>query len=312
MNKSDGRCAAIMGTQRGLIARPQAMDAGMTPKMIRHRVDSGTWIAIFSGVYALAGIELSQDVLMLACQLAEPRAVASHRSAAAKWGFAGFEDDIIEITITSGSHRRLPGVVTHYRESLDTQDIRTRGGIRVTSVERTLIDLGAVVSPKRVEEALESALFKRVTTQQRLADRLSVLRGPGRRGCAALGRLLAERDPEQAAAESIFDTRFYRLLKNSRWINGADFQHQVYDSRGHVGRLDVAYQAALVGVEPRGLAHHSGRDRVRLDTIRHNRLTALGWRMLYPLWEDLDRKPRVILGALADMLDERLFHRDAL
>jgi hypothetical protein len=51
---ADLRCAAIAGSQFGVISRAQAMEAGTTARMIRYRLKSG-WTVAMPNVYALPG-----------------------------------------------------------------------------------------------------------------------------------------------------------------------------------------------------------------------------------------------------------------
>jgi hypothetical protein len=307
----DALCLALAATQFGVIARAQALERGMSPKMMKTRVACGRWIRLFPGVYAIAGVPPTFRGWLLAAQLwLGERAVVSHRAAAVVWGLDGIDGELVELTVVGSRPQSPQGVILHYARELPRSDIRRRGPFRLTSIERTLVDIGAVATRAHVEPALESALFRRLSTFERLRSRCEDLRGPGRRGPSVLAKLLDERDPDQAAAESFFETRFYRLLKDSPLSMGADYQHRVTDDAGFVARLDVAYPVRLAGMEAYSLRWHSGRARVKRDIPRHNRLTELGWRILYVLYEDLDRRPRQTLDRLDRFLsncDDHLF-----
>lgn len=277
----------------------------MSQKMIKTRVACGRWIRLFPGVYANAGVPPTHRGWFLAAQLwLGERGVLSHRAAAAIWGLDGFHEETVELTVVGSRPKPPQRVVLHYTPELPRSDIRRRGPFRLTSVERTLVDIGMVATRTQVEPAFESALFQRLSTFERIRSRCEELRGPGRRGTSVLGSLLDERDPDQAAAESFFETRFYRLLKDSPLSAGADYQHRVTDDAGFVARLDVAYPARMAGMEAYSLRWHSGRVRVKRDIPRHNRLTELGWRILYVLYEDLDRRPRHTLDRLDRFLSK--------
>ena len=172
---------------------------------------------------------------------------------------------------------------------------------RVTTVERTLADLPAVVSPRRLEAALDNALFKGLTTLPRLARFVDSVRRPGMRRISVLATMITERDPAQAPAESFFETDFYRFLRRSP-LGGEEFQYSVFDHKGFIGRLDVAYPAHKVGLECHSLRWHSARERVKRDAERHNRLTAAGWRVLYETYETLRERPGEIHDRLSALL----------
>ena len=75
----------------------------------------------------------------------------------------------------------LPGIIAH-GSRLSGRHVTSIGSIRVTDPTRTLLDLGAVVPPWRVERALDDALRRGLTTLRRLRRRLRADGGPrGRR-----------------------------------------------------------------------------------------------------------------------------------
>lgn len=303
MDNLDARIAAA--AEFGIISRNQILALGGTPKEIWGRLRRGSLVSIYRGVYAIAGVPLSWPSRLVAARafLGE-RAVVSHRSAGAWLNLAGFEQGVLEFTLTSGSTRQVAGLHLHF-SPLPRCDFRLRGPIAVTSVERTLIDLGSVVPAARVEEALESALFRGLTSFERVVRRLEEVRGPGRRGSRVLGRILDIRDPAKAPDQSIFETRFYVLLRQSLVARGAVNQLPVHDEMGFVARPDLVYPDIKVAVQPIGLRWHSGRERVKKDVAQHNRLVALGWVVFYVTWEDCTRRPRQTLKQLEELIKRR-------
>lgn len=309
MLTADARIAAIAANQFGIVSRRQLLAAGMTARMIDGRVSKGLLDPVHSGVYAFSSVPLSWRSWLLAAQFClGDHAFMSHRAAALYWGLDGIEREFVEFTL-NGSQRSTPaGVVLHCSQSLMRCDVRFLTPFRLTKVERTLVDLGSVLRPERVEEALESALHHRLTTFGRVKERLEDLRRPGLRGAAALGQIIASRDPALLPTESIFETRFYRMLKKSRRIPPPARQHRIFDQFGFVARLDLAWPPARVGVECHSLKWH-GPSRTKHDARRHNRLTRLGWQVLYELYEDMNERPEDVLARLEDLLLPRLFGR---
>ncbi len=164
-----------------------------------------------------------------------------------------------------------------------------------------MIELGAVSPPPILEAALDSVLFKRLTTHERLVSYLNAVRKPGLTGVAPVAALLSERDPAQAPAESFFETKFYRFLRR-KYGKLVKYQHEVYDGHGLIGRIDAAFPEKNIGVEAHSLRWHSPRDRVRRDAERHNRLAAAGWRMLYETFDTLNKRPGEVLERLDRLL----------
>jgi hypothetical protein len=300
----DARLTQLAETRFGVVSRARLRALGFTDRMIDGRIKRGLLLPLHPGVFLLAGVPLSWEGRLVAAQtwLGE-HAVVSHRSAARVWALEGFDDHLIELTLTSGTRPSGRGVIIHRSTQLPKSDIRTRSSLPVTTPERTLVDLSGVLSERRVDEALDSALHKGLTTFERVIRRAEQL-PQGTRGLATMKRLLADRDPDHAPRESIFETRFYRMLCRSHLPRPVP-QYRVYDDAGLIGRIDLAYPQQLVGVEAYSLRWHSARLRVKRDAARHNRLSVLGWRMLYETYEDLDRSPEEILTCLEARLCSR-------
>src|ERR671919_3195879 len=79
---ADLRCAAIAESQFGVISRAQALDAGMTGRMIQYRLTSG-WTRAMPNVYALPGSMNDWAQKLKAAQLWAGDGCAVHRRSAA-------------------------------------------------------------------------------------------------------------------------------------------------------------------------------------------------------------------------------------
>src|SRR2546421_7699491 len=151
-----GRVAA---RQYGLIGRAQALEAGLSVAAIDWHVRSGEWERLHPSVYRLRGAPARwPQPLMAAILWGGPRAVVSHRSAAALWELDGIEPGVVELTTTGSRSDTPPGVILHRTRTLPRSSFGYLGAFRVTGVVRTLIDLGAVVDATAVEAAMESAI----------------------------------------------------------------------------------------------------------------------------------------------------------
>lgn len=293
--------------QHGILTKADLLRCGATPKAIRTRLAAGELVPVHKGVYRLSAIPFGFEGRVLAAQrLLEPHGVVSHRAAARLHDLGRFnEAGIVELTVPRP--RPAPrGTLLHRSSSLDVSDTRNMRGFVVTRIERTLMDLGSVVSADEVEIALESALFQGQTTLARLDDYLRLRGGRGRRGSRILRQLVHSRDPGTSPTESVLETRFFRLLMDSPLPKPVP-QFVVEDAAGFVARIDLAYPADLVGLEAHSLRWHSARLKVAQDAARHNRLTGLGWRMLYVTYEELNERPEQVLDQLAALLGARLF-----
>jgi very-short-patch-repair endonuclease len=91
--------------------------------------------------------------------------------------------------------------------------------------------------------------------------------------------------------------KFIRLARRGR-LPPFERQLRVLDRNGVAGRIDFAYPDLLLGVEVGGKGSHTGPAAEERDSRRHNRLTALGWEMLYFAWNDVVKRPDYVLQAV--------------
>src|SRR5436305_4667285 len=87
----DSAIVTLAERQHGIVTLNQARDAGLTRSAVLHRVATGAWERVGTGVYRLAGSRRTWEQRLNALVLASgPVAAASHRSAAALLEIPGF------------------------------------------------------------------------------------------------------------------------------------------------------------------------------------------------------------------------------
>ena len=185
-------------------------------------------------------------------------------------------------------------MVVHRTTALDPVDVTVVDAIPVTTVTRTLIDLAAVITPDVLEEALDDALRRGLTSIPRLQWRLAELGGRGRAGARAIRAAIAARAGGDAIPASVFETRLFRVLSRSR-LPLPVRQHRIRVRGRVIAVPDFAYPDIRVAIEADGYGSHGGRARWAHDLARRNRVTAVGWRVIHVTWSDLrDRPDRVV------------------
>jgi hypothetical protein len=88
----------------------------------------------------------------------------SNFAAAAFWTFIPWRERRVEVTIPGSGTRRIAGVRVHRSRSLEPRDVLTRGGIRVTSPARTLLDLAAALPERALRRAARQAQALRLVS----------------------------------------------------------------------------------------------------------------------------------------------------
>jgi len=293
--------ADLMGRQHGVVSRTQLLDLGVSSRSIERRKASGALLGVHPGVYRSPVAPVSEDQKLWSAVLAAgPEAAVSHRSAAAISQLRGIRVDQPEISVIH-ERPRLEGCHLHRMQSLSPPDIYRRSdGLPVTTVARTILDLGAVVHPDLVARAAIDGLHRRLTRWDQLAEVLAREGRRGRAGSAALRRFLAREEPGVAALESELEVRFWELIKSSG-LPLPERQFIVRDG-GRVLRLDFAYPDIWLDIELDGMAWHGTAADRRRDRERDRLLRSLGWRVLRFGWEDVVRNPLRVLDGISGAL----------
>ena len=273
------RLNTIAVAQHSLITLDQALGVGLSVGQIRHKVRSGEWNVVRPRVYGVAGARPTRLQLVAATALSlQPRAWASHRTAAELWGFPGVEPDAIDVLVELERRVKLTGVRSHRSHALFSADLTRQLGVLVTSPERTLVDLSAVVPDASLGRILDDGLRRRLIRLERLGSCVGRLsKSPGRRP-AVVHRLLGERLPGYDPGDSDLETRVLRLLLAAGLPVPAQ-QHRVRLA-GRSIRLDLAYPDRKLAIELHGWEFHSSRTSFDADRARANALVLAGWTLL--------------------------------
>ena len=297
-----GAVFELAASQHGVFSRAQAAACGITTSQLRTNLRTGRWEACGPGVLRVAGTPRSWQMRAMAATLSlSGRVVVSHRCAAALHGLDGVAPGHVEVSVSGRSKVRVDAIV-HRAIELVEADITSVDQIRVTTIARTLCDLGAVVPPERVEQALDDAMRRRVDLRV-VASAVDRLWRPGPSGAPVLARILGEREPGRVP-DSWFERLVLKMLKDAG-LPRPVVQHEVRDDFGRlIARVDAAYPRLKIAIEADSERFHgtnSGRER---DLARTRRLRAAGWEVVPVTWKDL-RAPDAVIADLRFAIDRR-------
>jgi len=287
-----------------MIGRAEALAFGMTKRSIDARLSNGSWLRSLPGVYRVASFpETWRGRLFAALLWAGPEAFVSHRSAAALYRLDGFREGPIEITAPRAGS--APGVKV-YRSARPTRT-RIIDGIRISWVDRTLLDLCAVASPTTCGLAMDDALRKKLVTLERLWTELrSCERGV--RGAKVFRVLLAGRDDRDGKLESRLEAKLLTILRR---IKGEVFEAQFpVDAGARRYRLDFFHHRTTLGIEGHSFTWHFGARPHGSNAKRHNDLTLAGIRMPYFTWDEVSFRPDEVEAKVRRAIDQRSLFRD--
>jgi hypothetical protein len=273
---ADARLSIVMARQHSLATRPQALESGLTRRQIGLRLQSGLWVAPQRGVYRPSSVRpYFHQHVMAACLAVD--AHASTACAAAIYGLRGFEQEIVEITVTEHRRQQLEGVIVHREDRLDARDLTVRWHLPITTPAKTLLDI-ARRHPELAERALNDALYRRLTRPE--AIRSAITRACSQKAARLLGEIL---DHLAAPTESVLEDDFLALIRR----HGLPEPVRQWPIAGGEFRLDFAWPEAMVTYETHGWRHHSAPGDRRRDRAKRKAAEAEGWNWNDAYWEDV-------------------------
>lgn len=150
---------SIAERQGGYFTARQAQDSGITRPLLSHHANSRRFIRVKHGIYRLAQFpETPYADLHVAILETGPRGVLSHETALALHELSDNIPSQVHVTIPSSASRRHPGLKLHTNR-LEPQEITSRYGLAMTTVERTLADvIRSGMAEEQVELAVQQAL----------------------------------------------------------------------------------------------------------------------------------------------------------
>lgn len=299
---ADRRVAELAAQQHAVVGRQQVLDAGMSEATLKRRVAQRRLQPFVPGVYAIPGAPPSwRQELMAACIAAGPLAAASHRAAGRLWGLLEGSQPL-EVTVPLRKAPRLRHVAVHRSTDLLPEHITRRRDIPVTNPLRTVVDLGAVLSPDEVESALDRGLVMKLVSVVAVEHVLDQLARSGRSGCGVLRRVLDDRALGDQRPDGLLEPRMARLLQDAG-LPAPRFQYVVRAPDGtFVARADFAYSEHRLAIEVDGFATHASPRALQADLDRQNRLVQAGWTPLRFTWHDVVRRPDAVAKAVGEFL----------
>lgn len=167
---------------------------------------------------------------------------------------------------------------------LDSENVTHLQGLPVISLASAAVTSAAAYSPEYAVAVLDAALRSGLSSSDLHAV---VDRWAAGRGVIAIGRLI---DVARVGAESPLESiSRYRLM--SRGIPEPELQHEFFDNRGFVARVDFWWPAFKVVGEADGMGKYSVIADLQAEKLRQDRLTALGVSVVRWTWQEIWDRP---------------------
>lgn len=302
--------ATASAAAHGLTSRQQLQRLGLSDEQVDWRLDQGVLIPVHRGVYRHAAAPWTPSGRLLAAVLASgDGAVASHRSAAQLHLLRDVPRWRPEVTVPGPRLPRCHGVTRHRTDLLEPADVTWVNSIPVTTLGRTLLDLGAVVPYHVVELAAQDAMIRKLVLTVDLICVLERVGGRGRRGTAAL-RAIVEGSLPAKGIESHLELALVRLIETCP-VPRPVLQHEIMVAGGRRIRLDAAWLDPRIVVEADGRRWHSTSREFEADLVRSRAIVAAGWRHYRYGWADIHQRAAAVRAEITAVVGAAVAGRAA-
>jgi hypothetical protein len=286
MRWADVKVAEVARGQHGLVRRSDAARVGVSSRELDGLLAAGVLVPVHPGVHRHAAAPYDRTARLLAAVWAAGRlTVASHRSAAWLWELRDVPRWRPEVTVAGRTRRTVTRVTVHRTDRLEPQDLTVVNGIPVTTVPRTLLDLGGVTEHPVVRQATQDAVIRGLVAPEDLLCVLERVGRRGRRGTAAL-REAVETSFLDKRLESRLEQELFELILRCE-VPAPMPQFELRCVDGRQVRLDFAWPAQQVAVEADGRRWHATTTDFERDRARANSITASGWALYRFGWADV-------------------------
>lgn len=263
--------------------RTEALEAGLSGGQVRRLCRAGAVRHLAHGLWCDALRPADERLHLDAISRLEPRAVASHATAARLWG-ASPSDQRVHVTIPAAAALRSapaatalrsgPGLVVH-RDVLTLSETRVRHGVAVTDPYRTAIDVARRTRRAALTDAVivtDALLMAEHIEREHLVARLARL--PSGRGIAIARDVVRL---SRYGAQSPGETRL-RLILTAHGVPEPQLQYRIACRRGVVV-ADLCWPAVRLVVEYDGFGPHTERHTFERDRRRWSWLREDGWEL---------------------------------
>jgi predicted transcriptional regulator of viral defense system len=285
----------VAARQHRMVSLPQLKALGLTASAVRNWVTGGKLRRVHQGVYAVGLAPISIEGIYMAAVLAcGPKAVLSHRSAAAHLGLRPCNRPKVDVTAPGRTGKGRKRIDVHRAAGLEERDVTKIRGIPCTTVARTLLDLAETIDRTALDQAIEQAEKLGLFDLTAVEDVLS--RAGNRRGAGALRSALNAYTPEPAFTRSRLEKRFLALCRaagvptpRTNNVTGAD-------------EVDFTWPDRRLIVEADSFRDHGTRAAFERDRRRDQRLAAAGWRVVRVTWRQVEEEPAEVAATLRTLL----------
>jgi very-short-patch-repair endonuclease len=291
-NERQHAVASLAAAQRGVASRAQLLNLDFTDDSIEELTVRGWLHKVGPSVFAIGhpGISRRGQAIAALLQVGDDAGV-SHESAARHWGMkARSSEGPIHVSIRSRAGLTAPdGVVIHRPRNLKASELVVHKGVRVTTPERTLVDMlpsSSVVELTRMLEQMVTTLGRSPDGLHAWAHGLGPVKGRG--------KLIKALD--WVAGPAVIRSEFESLFRSVCQEAGLP----VAVTNHRIGRweVDAVWIAYWVAVELDSWRWHGGRWQFHQDRRKGLAISRAGFELLRISWWQLKNERAEVVEAI--------------
>lgn len=288
------RLRAEAKSHDGQFATAQARSSGLTPATLLGMRRRGEIETRRYGVWRFAAAPGDPDPAVTAMLACGPHAVISHGSAAKFHQLRRVPaPPVPEVTVPHGEVRKRDGITVHWSRDLSAADILNVGGIRYTTLARTVVDLADADEPWETLSIVDDAIAlgaSRSWIHHRAKDLTN-----GR------GGVRLARDATHPDAAGVFRSYLERVSAHVYRLGclpDPEWNVPLRDEEGLIGIVDALWRPWAVVSETEGLRFHTTPAERKRDARRFNRLRDARFDPRRFSWEDVVQDPVEVVATL--------------
>jgi len=283
--------ASMASAAHGVVTRRGLLQVGVSRHEISARLRRGDLLQIHPGIYRVGHRAPSVAATYLAAVFAAGDGSALTGDAAAfVWGLVkGTAPRPVVITATE---RRIEGVRTQRSRRLDPVDVTSFNAIPITTVPRTLVELGADLPEEALARACHEAGVRYGVTPQMVEAVLQ--RRPNARGARKLRRIM---HGDVHITLSTLERRFLDLLRAEKLA--VPLTNRPAGGR----RVDCRWPEQRLTAELDGYRFHNSRHSWEQDRLREREARARGDEFRRYTYRDVFEDPNLMLSELRSLLE---------
>ncbi len=297
MDVRDSAAFDLARRQGGALSRSQAAGLGFTRGQIDYRVRRGLWKPVARLGYRLVEALDDTDLLSAACALL-PAAVVFRRSAAVLHAIPSIGTEQPQVSVHSRTTHVFPGVEVHRCHDMADEHVTELRGLRVTTIERTVVDLAAELSIRHLSWVVDRLIAKQAMSVEVLERTASEVGRRGKPGTRSMRSIIEALD--LGSEVSPLEQRGRALLAAHHGIPVIQSEYPVPWASHR--RFDDAIPEAQLAIEWDSYRWHGQRDSFESDRRRDRDAASHGWRVLRFTWRDVTQHPDEVIQSVLDAI----------